>query len=373
MKKLILLLTFTNFLLVGAYASFGKIIAKQGAGYLENVDGTLVCHLNGDPYQLGYQHGKLLADHVKKMVEIYVHGEGQDKESKEIQWVLQNRENTYKRLEPFIPKRFKTEMQGLADGAGLSFDEIKYMIIFSEFFHCSGFALMGHATKDGTLYHGRILDYITDRELQDHAVVFMVNPKDGNAFLNVGFAGQIGSVTGMNQQHIAIGEMGGDGQGNWDGMPMTLLIRDALERANTLDEAKKIFKETKRTCEYYYVISDSKIPDAVGVGATPENIFFVKPGESNPRLPSPVKDCVLMSAGDRYKKLVERVKANYGKFDVESAIRLMDRPVAMKSALHTVLFKPATLEAWVAVAGSDGSPAPTQKYHHYQLNLRRPK
>lgn len=84
-------------------------------------------------------------------------------------------------------------------------------------------------------------------------------------------------------------------------------------------------------------------------------------------LPAPVEDAVLLSAGDRYKELVKRVKANYGKFDTESAIRLMDRPVAMKSALHTVLFKPETLEAWVAVADSAGNPAPTQTYHHYQL------
>ena len=96
-------------------------------------------------------------------------------------------------------------------------------------------------------------------------------------------------------------------------------------------------------------------------------VAFIKTRQAHSLLPHPFEDCVLLSADERYEKPAERVKENYGKFDVESAIRLMDRPVAMKSALHTVLFKPATLEAWVAVAGSDGSPAPTQKYHHYTL------
>ena len=50
--------------------------------------------------------------------------------------------------------------------------------------------------------------------------------------------------------------------------------------ASTLKEALSIFKDAKRTCEYYYVISDAKIPDARGIYATPKQIHFVKPGEN---------------------------------------------------------------------------------------------
>ena len=68
-------------------------------------------------------------------------------------------------------------------------------------------------------------------------------------------------------------------------------------------------------------------------------------GESNPKLPEAVKDAVVLSAGDRYKELVRRVKAAHGKFDAESARHLMDRPVAMKSNLHSVLFETTTRQA----------------------------
>jgi hypothetical protein len=74
-----------------------------------------------------------------------------------------------------------------------------------------------------------------------------------------------------------------------------------------------------------------------------------------------------MSAGNRYKKLAERVKSQYGKIDREKAIRLMDRPVAMKSNLHNVLFAPQSLEFWVANAGS-GTPACKEPYSHYAIN-----
>ena len=74
----------------------------------------------------------------------------------------------------------------------------------------------------------------------------------------------------------------------------------------------------------------------------------------------------MMSAGDRYKNLVKRVKENYGKIDSEKAIRLMDRPVAMKSNLHNALFAPQSLEFWVANAGV-GTPASTEPYTYYNF------
>ena len=99
-----------------------------------------------------------------------------------------------------------------------------------------------------------------------------------------------------------------------------------------------------RTCEYYYVISDAKTHSAVGIASTPDRFEVIHPGEAHERLPEPVADAVLMSAGDRYKKLVERVRAGYGKIDAAAARDLMRRPVAMSSNIHAVLFAPDTLD-----------------------------
>jgi hypothetical protein len=90
-------------------------------------------------------------------------------------------------------------------------------------------------------------------------------------------------------------------------------------------------------------------------------------GESYPKLPEAVKDAVILSAGDRYTELVRRVKAGLGTFDAEGARRLMDRPVAMKSNLHSVLFETTTGRFWVANASKDGQPAVTQPFHAFNL------
>ena len=101
----------------------------------------------------------------------------------------------------------------------------------------------------------------------------------------------------------------------------------------------------------------------------------IKPGETNPLLPKPVKDCVLLSVGSRYDELSKQTSAGYGTFTAETALHLMDRPIAMNSNLHNVLFEPATTKFWVANASSDKKPAAEQKYYSFQLSellKRRP-
>jgi hypothetical protein len=148
---------------------------------------------------------------------------------------------------------------------------------------------------------------------------------------------------------------------------MALLVRDVLERGNDLDEAISIFRDSPRTCQYFYVVADGKTNRAVGMEASWDKFQLVQPGEANPLLPTPVQDAVLMSAGDRYKELVRRAQAGHGAFDADSARRLMDCPVAMKSNLHDVLFAPRSTKFWIANASHDKQPAANQKYYAFQL------
>ncbi len=354
-----------------------RTIARCGKGYLELVNGYRVLHLKGTPYEMGFQQGTLLRDHIRGLVRYLF-----DVKAKEFQKELKvNVAGLDVTPDPrgiiagiargqreFIPPRFFEELKGVADGAEMDEQDIIVANFIPEMFHCSGFALAGKATRDGTLYHGRVLDYGVDWRLQDHAVVTVAEPDGKLPFVNVTFAGFVGCVTGMNARSVSIGEMGGGGLGHWAGVPMALLVRMALEEAGTLDEAVSIFRDSPRTCEYYYVIADGKIGKAVGMEASWHQFRTVDMGESHPLLPRPVEDAVLLSAGERYDRLVDRVEREYGKIDAAAAIHLMDRPVAMKSNLHNVLFEPASTRFWVANASTAGEPAATQTYYPFQFN-----
>jgi hypothetical protein len=221
---------------------------------------------------------------------------------------------------------------------------------------------------DGTLYHGRVLDYAVDWQLQDHAVLIVCEPDGGIPFVNVSYAGFIGSVTGMNRAHVSMGEMGGKGLGHWDGMPMALLVREVLETADDLDAAIAVMRDHPRTCEYFYVIADGKTNRAVGMEASWDEFATIEPGVSHPLLPKAVPDAVLLSSDERYNELVRRTEAAHGKIDAQAAMRLMDCPVALKSNLHDVLFAPKSTDLWVANASHDRQPAATQPYRHFNLN-----
>jgi hypothetical protein len=328
-----------------------KVIARHGKGRLEMRDGTRVLFLQGTPQEMGEQHGTLLKPEIHDVAEKIVYGIGVGSSFIRGNWFFGEVENAQARITPHIDSRVLAEMDARADASGMSRQESRLANFFPELVHCTGFALLPGSTSDGHVYHGRVLDYLRGVGLEQNAVVIVTQPSDGrNAWVNLSYAGFVGSVTAMNEKGISIGEMGGHGYGQWDGKPMAQLVREVMEKASTLDEAIAIMKAGPRTCEYYYVIADGKSKQAVGIGATPDKFEVVRPGEKHAQLPNPSPNTVLLSAGSRYDTLSLRVKDKLGRFDVDSARDLMSPPVCMNSNIQSVLFVPDTLDFYVANA-----------------------
>jgi len=322
-------------------------------GELRWVKDQRLVMLHGTPRQIGVAHGKLLKDESLACMNSVLYMFGMVNTVRSGKWFFNELREAYARLEKHIPDDHKVELDALAETIGLPREHARLGGIFPELFHCSGFAVFGSATLDGKLYHGRVLDYMTVIGLQESAATFLVDVDGKHAFMNVGYAGFIGSVTGMNEKQISLGEMGGGGVGQWDGVPMATLMRRALEECDTLDDVRRLWTESPRTCEYFYVFADGKIPDAVGVAATPDHIEFIESGQAHPRLGEGIEDTVILSAGERLSCLRGRVQDQYGKIDAAAAMQLMSRPVAMKSNLHNALFVPQDLELHASQASHD--------------------
>ncbi|MFM8470237.1 MAG: C45 family autoproteolytic acyltransferase/hydrolase [Limisphaerales bacterium] len=343
-----------------------KLLASHGAGRLEQHDGTKVLFLKGTPEEMGAQHGTLMRAEVRNLMDRVLYGVGVGSSFSKARWFFSEIEEATGRFGKFVDPRYTREMDAMASAAGVLREEARLANYFPELFHCSGFAVFGDATTGGRIYHGRVLDYMKGIGLEQNATVIVHQPEQGHAWVNISYAGFIGSVTAMNARHISVGEMGGRGEGQWDGKPMAQLIREVMEKASTLDEAVAIMRRGPRTCEYYYVIADGKAKRAVGIAATPTKFEVVLPNQAHPQLPHPVKDAVLMSAGERYEELARRVKLGFGKLDADGARDLMTRPVCMNSNIHSVLFAPDTLDFWVANADSKNVASHT-RYTHYNL------
>lgn len=329
-------------------------------------DGHRVVLLSGSPEQIGAAHGKLLAAEMQRTLDSTLHLAGLVGSVQSGKWVPEELRGAWKRLAPHIPESHLREMDALADAAGIDRDTCRVGNVFPELFHCSGFALFGSATVGGKLYHGRVLDYMSQIGLHHSFCIFIVQPEGKRPFVNVGYAGFVGSVTGMNADGISLGEMGGRGEGRWDGVPMATLMRRALEECGSLDHVRRLWTDSPRTCEYFYVWADGPRRQAVGVSATPDRIEFVEPGTAHPLLGDGIADAVVLSAGSRLQALRQRVTEQHGRIDASGAMALMDRPVAMSSNLHNVLFVPEDLVFYVAHAdGRRGAYA--SPYARYDL------
>ena len=339
---------------------------KVEHGELRWIDGQRVVLLEGTPEQIGTAHGQLLRDESIRCIDSVLYSFGTAQTIANGRWFRHDLEQAYARLSPHIPEHHKQETRAMARSLKLDPGLAEVLNVFPEMFHCSGFAVFGSATQGGKLYHGRVLDYMTTIGLQDAATTFIMAPQGKIPFANVGYGGFIGSVSGMNAKAISLGEMGGRGEGKWDGIPMATLMRRALEECSTLDEVMDLWRTSPRTCEYYYVFADGKTNRAVGVAALPESVEFLQPGQSHPLLGEGIKDAIVLSAGSRLEELRKRVTKQHGGIDVSAAQSLMSRPVAMQSNLHNVLFVPADGVLFVANADHK-QPAADRPY--VRLNL----
>ncbi len=344
-----------------------EIVGRDAAGHglLLRTQGKRILLVSGTPEQMGAAHGTLLKQQARMLIDRVLYLVGGAETLHSGTWFLDRMEEIQRRTLPHIPERFLVECDALSKAAGVSQRDGRYGNLFPERFHCSGFAVRGKATKDGSVLHARVLDYMRDINLQGAACVQVFMPEGHNAWMSLGYAGFIGTVTAMNEKGLAIGEMGGRGEGDWDGVPMSLLLRDVMERAATVEEGLDILRKAPRTCEYYYVLSD-KSRNMAGVHADARQITILRPGQQHAMLPLVPEDTVLMSAGDRAKKLSQRLQESYGRIDVQAMIDIIKRPVAMNSNLHDAVFAPETLDMWFADAGKH-TPACDEPYAHCNL------
>lgn len=359
-------------------------------GRIETIDSQRVVHLQGSSYEIGVQHGRLLKSEIADNLSRFLAPVLSSNQTK--QPVIAKFLEAVPTIIPHIPAALIEEMQGIADAAEQPFSKILLLNLFPEMFHCSAVTVNGDATSNGELYHVRVLDYAAGNGLQHTAVLAVVEPDSGYPFINFTYAGFVGCVTGMNSEKISIGEIGGKGYGHWDGVPMAFLLRTIVQHASTLAEIKQILGTTARTCEYFYVFADGKTGRSFGCQATPDYLQFFDPGKSyskNPPLQNTFdrplltpegnlsvgketffeqpKDTLIISRGDHFDLLKERLLKNYGSIGLPELKEAIRQPIAHKANLHNAIFAPETLDVWISHAGAMNEPACDQPYYHFNL------
>jgi len=326
----------------------------------EGEDAIDVIYVEGTPYEMGYAHGKLMADKVRRFVTTITMAMciGMKIPASKL-------DEAWAEMEPFVSDDIKEEMRGLADGSGIELKAIQRAHAIPDFseFHCTFFASWGKATKNGHLIQIRALDYATEAGIQNYPAILVCKPLDKNPFVLVGWVGFVGCVTGISGKGIALSEIGtnfGDEKETLAGEPFPFLLRRVLEEAATLDEAVRMVQDAKRTTSYLYCVGDGKIPDARAFMACKDWAYaFDAKCLPNRHL----TDTVYFSMGedsDWNEKVYEALKPKIGQIDENVAMMDIMRGLGTGD-LHSVAWDVTDLKMWVAncttaPAGTAGKP-----------------
>ncbi len=377
-----------------------QILRLASLEYREEIP---ILHLEGNGYEIGYQHGSLLKPKVRQAVRQIL-----DYFPKKIKVPVLGKivfnfllDRSYRQLAPHIPQEYKDEMQGLADGSGIPLKNIHRLHAIPELYStlCANGAFFGKATADGRLYHLRNLDWNREIGIQDYLCLFAVKKKDAIPFVNIGYIGFLGALSGMNAESISIGQVGGETKDHtMKGMPMTFLLRQVLEKARNVNEAVQIILNAKRTIGCNYVFADAKNKKACALETTAHQaaLFYDQdPKETASPYALPLENAVMRSdfavdpvirdlqtcaAGNpkkpgledprgssaydkRYQRQADFAKAHYGTIDSDSMIELA-QAIAPGSNVQSVVY--GFPDFWVATA-KEKARAADSEYRKFNL------
>jgi hypothetical protein len=377
--------------------------ALLSRAHLTEDEGLPVLFLSGTPYELGYQCGVLLRDRIRDhYTSAFRFMETLPKFRMFTRWQVNWKlDSIWNDLQSHVPREYLEEMQGLSDGSGVSLADIHRAHAIPDAFptQCSVGAFWGSATVGGRFYQIRNLDWSRSLGVHRYPCIFVVSPQGKYRFINVGFIGFIGALSGMNQRGICIGQVGSRSvDETHDGVPFIFLLRRILEEADGTTSAAQIVRGSPRTVGINYVIGSALEKRAVALETTARHFaefHDADPAEAVSPFAVPLTNAVFRSDtafdpgirklqtcsnGDpkqkqvsdphgssaydrRYLLQARMAEQQYGRIGTNEVFALAKK-IAMKSNIQSVVY--AYPELWVAYAKGDAR-AVDCDYHHFNL------
>ncbi|SCY59518.1 Acyl-coenzyme A:6-aminopenicillanic acid acyl-transferase [Flavobacterium caeni] len=360
---------------------------------LKNSQGLWELYVAGDPLQIGLVTGALEDSLLKKQERVFFSKVKELVPSKSKQKWLRKLLTWYNRkLYLNVPEEYKTEIYGLSQYSSHDYDFIAPPYLRGLYLHgahdighamqdlalvgCSSFAAWGDKSEDGGLILGRNFDFYAGDDFAKDKVVAFVKPDKGNPFMMVTWPGMMGAVSGMNNAGLTVTINAGKSKIPLVAKtPISILTREILQYATTIDEAVAIAKKREVFVSESIMVGSAKDQKAALIEVAPDNFGVYEVPNSNQLLCSnhfqsdALKDdkrnlyqIENSHSQYRYDKLIEEFE-EHPKINPEIAAKILrDREGLDEKAIgygnekalnqllahHGVIFKPEEKLVWVS-------------------------
>lgn len=188
---------------------------------------------SGSHFSMGLQHGKAFRDQLQQRSHTI------DSWSPETQDRVDSLVRRFESsLSGFAPELIE-EMQGIAQGAGMSYQDVARLNFSEEIGIPIGCSQVGLVNRDGDVMMGKAEDAGFSRTY----VVTELNPDQGFAQIHVGAINWVvSSGSGINEAGLCIGQSSLRIFDEAEGVPRLTMLRLALERCATVSEASELIQ-----------------------------------------------------------------------------------------------------------------------------------
>lgn len=291
----------------------------------------------------------------------------------------------------YIPEEYRKEIYAVAQSCSHEFDAFgtpyerqlnyhaahdightmqEYMLV-----GCSSFATWGAYTTDSALLVGRNFDFYVNDDFARNKIILFMEPEMGYNFISVSWPGMMGVVSGMNEMGLCITINAAKGPiPVASAMPISLLVREILQNAKTIQEAYQIALKRKTFVSESILIGSAIDRSAAIIEKTPTETSLYK-GTDNQIICTNhfqsdafkndsynVENRKNSDSEYRYKRLGELIQNSLPLTPGKVAAILRDRKglrnkdigltnqksINQSIAHHSVIFKPEELKVWVS-------------------------
>ena len=334
--------------------------------------GIRIAILRGSPYELGYARGVLLKTHIHAWVRGNLAMITRMSMGTTIGINLMTKRSLA--VEQYVPAEYKTELRGLAAGSGVKYETLLMLNVLDTIGRSFGCTSVAVKDVEGRLLRSRNLDY-RNLEFLKPLILIIYRPEQAYSFASVSAPGAIGVMTAMNEKGLTYGTHDISGSSKaWRGMPLGLMNRRIIQNAASLEAAGKILAESNRCLPGLLMVTSAAKArayefDAKRVAYTEMSSEHLILTNHTRKLSLGVKNSWSLNRFSEAKSFLAQYEH---KMDLRKLVELnRGRHISWVGNrkwhnLHSVIFRPATLDFWIAV---DPPPATRGKWIGFNLKV----